>query len=92
MGYFLTSLRASALIVSMANIGYGKRIADLHINPADAVDFKGNLICRNISVAKARQLEAETSFQSFPFRIQAFMNAFSDEVSTILLIKACHRR
>jgi hypothetical protein len=56
-------------------------ITDMHMSPADTTDSNGNLICQNTVAAEQRRVEAENNFQSFPFRIQAFMRALSDEVS-----------
>lgn len=50
----------------------------------DATDTKGEPIHQTLMAKKMQRLDESPDYRPFKFRIQAFTNAFLEEVSTIL--------
>lgn len=50
-------------------------------SPVDATDSKGEPIHQTLMAKKMQRLDESTEFRPFKFRIQAFTNAFLEEVS-----------
>ena len=50
-------------------------------NPVDATDGKGEPIHQTLMAKKMQRLDESPEFRPFKFRIQAFTNAFLEEVS-----------
>lgn len=48
--------------------------------PVDATDAKGEQIHQTLMAKKMQRLDESPDFRPFKFRIQAFTNAFMDEV------------
>ena len=53
----------------------------LHVFLVDATDSKGEQIHQTLMAKKMQRLDESPDFRPFKFRIQAFTNAFLDEVS-----------
>jgi hypothetical protein len=49
--------------------------------PVDATDAKGETIHQTLMAKKMQRLDESPDFRPFKFRIQAFTNAFLEEVS-----------
>ena len=64
----------------------------------DATDAKGEPIHQTLMAKKMQRLDESPDFRPFKFRIQAFTNAFLEEVSTVesfprSCVRVCaHRR
>lgn len=81
VSFFVFSFFFSCLVFFVVDIRFPERVINQTItHVVDATDSKGEKIHQTLMAKKMQKLDESPDFRPFKFRIQAFVNAFHEEL------------